>query len=329
MSKQTDNFRIWKHSHGTNRTTPDWKDRDREQFKSDRVLKIFANTKRGQIPNFKNMRPGDFFLLCHGNDIQLLGQVSGEPPKLRSDPLERQYSVVRRWEGGPRKFKRHKKGWSPAGNTTCWLVPKAEHIEFQNEILRPYFGMTLEDLARWVKPSRDRLEVEAHELPPQAGRPVPYERTGGHPPSDNGGGSVRVYDPDKVGRRAWSHDRCLSRLARMLSGRERYVLKKGYDLLVMGKSKTLLVEAKTIRGDGDRQVRLALGQLLYYQHVYVEPQFPRRKVFRIALTDRPLPKYLVSLLEKYEVGVVSASENGRVTSSNLGALILKKFGVGC
>jgi hypothetical protein len=106
-----------------------------------------------------------------------------------------------------------------------------------------------------------------------------------------------------------------------------YSKKKHYDLVVVGKNKALLVEAKTLRSDAREQLRLALGQLLFYQHVFVERQFPRCKVLRLALTDRVPPDYLVKLMERYQVGVAWIPERRKASASELGSRLLKMFGV--
>ena len=114
-------LRIWKHSHGTTWTTR-WSDREREKFKADSILTIGGRLDRRQTENFKQMQRGDFFYLCHGNDIQLLGQVASDVLNPREECLRRKYTTVRRLEPGPWIFKKHRKRWSPAGRTTCWPV---------------------------------------------------------------------------------------------------------------------------------------------------------------------------------------------------------------
>jgi hypothetical protein len=274
------------------------------------------------------MQPGDFFFLCHGSDIQLLGQVSKETPKLRADPLERKYTVVCRLEGGPWRFKGHKKGWSPSGNTTCWPVERADHTQFESDILKPFFGMTLDDLRRWGDQSRGQPYVESAELLPPPPSSRAYKRPRGGPPSNRTGLSSRLYDPDKTGRRATMHDKCLDRLAEMFRRHRTCDLKEAdYDLAVVEKNKALLVEAKTLRGDAARQLRLALGQLIFYQHLLVEQEFPLCKVFRLALTDRVPPNDLILLLERYQVGIISIPERKEVFASKLGRRFLKMFGI--
>lgn len=327
MPISTEHLRIWKHSHGTYKTTG-WSDDVREELKADRVLMIGQYLEERQVKNFKMMQPGDFFYLCHGNNVQLLGQVKSGIINPRARSLSREYVTICPLPPGPWKFTRHSKAWSPKGNTTCWQVPKQEHSAFQNDVLREFFGMTLSDLAKWAKPTRSQSEIESAELPPPLGNPRPYKRSRGRRPSKGTGRSVRLYDPDKTGRRADMHEECLDRLARLLrKGGTCHLKKYDYDLVVVRKNKALLVEAKTLRGDAVHQLRLALGQLLFYQHQFVERQFPRRNVLRVALTDRVPPDYLVRILERYKVGVVWVPERQKTFASKLGRRFLKVFGI--
>jgi hypothetical protein len=81
-------------------------------------------------------------------------------------------------------------------------------------------------------------------------------------------------------------------------------MKHGYDLAVVAKGKVLLVEVKTLRDDSERQLRLALGQLLYYQYRYEKEHFRGHSVLPLVITDGQPPGYMVKFLEKYGIGAV-------------------------
>jgi hypothetical protein len=305
MTDLTAKFGIWKHSHGTKQTTG-WEDHEREEFMADSVLVIGDGLEQRQIDNFKKMRRGDFFYLCHGNNIQLLGQVATGILNPRARCLRRKYTAIRRLETGPSSFKTHRKRWSPGGNTTCWPVPEVERREFEKDILRPFFRLTLSDLEGRIKRVREGPWSEADELPPPIGPACPYKRPRDRRPhGGKAGETLRSFDPDKTGRRRSAHDGCLDRFSRLFrQGVELLNTKHGYDLAVVAKGKVLLVEAKTLRDDSERQLRLALGQLLYYQYRYEKEHFRGHSVLPLVITDGQPPGYMVKFLEKYGIGAV-------------------------
>jgi hypothetical protein len=136
---------------------------------------------------------------------------------------------------------------------------------------------------------------------------------------------TRSYDPDRVGARFNAHEDCLDRLSRLFPvDVER--LQASYDLLLVVLKLALLVEAKTIRDDARRQVRLALGQLFYYEHFDVAPLHPEKEILRLALTDRELGKDLQTFLTKHQIGVVWILESGKIGGTNLGLSQLRKLG---
>jgi hypothetical protein len=100
VTETTATLRIWKHSHGTKKTSG-WEDDEREEFEADSILTIGNALDPLQVKHFKEMRRGDFFYLCHGNDIQLLGQVASDVLNYRARCLTRKYMTVRRLEPAP------------------------------------------------------------------------------------------------------------------------------------------------------------------------------------------------------------------------------------
>jgi hypothetical protein len=102
-------------------------------------------------------------------------------------------------------------------------------------------------------------------------------------------------------------------------------MKQGYDLAVVARGKILLVESKTLRGDSHHQLRLALGQLLYYRHRYEKEHFRGYSVLPLVVTDAVPPSYMVEFLEKYNVGAVWLVD-AKLGQSGLGRRYLKAFG---
>ena len=292
---------------------------------ADSILTIGSGLELRRVENFRRMRRGDFFYLCYGNDVQLLGQVATDVLNPRARCLKRKYATVRRLERGPWAFRRHRKRWSPGGNTTCWPVPEVEHGAFEKDILKPFFGLTLGDLKRSRKGAERGFSPQADELPPPVGAARPYKHLSRrHKRLGRGAQTVRSYDPDKTGRRLDAHNVCLGRF-RALLGHAVEAKQDEYDLAVFSRDKVLLVEAKTLRGDGDRQLRLALGQLLYYQYRYEREHFRGQKIFRIVVTDSVPPDYMVKFLEKYRIGIVWFVD-GKRGESALGRSYLKACG---
>lgn len=142
------------------------------------------------------------------------------------------------------------------------------------------------------------------------------------------GVSTRRYDPDLIGARFDAHEDCLDRFSQKFP-RKLEQLQAVYDLLIVGRNKALLlVEAKTIRNDERSQVRIGLGQLYYYEHFDVEPLYPKQKIYRLLLTDRPVSADLCDFLTRCKVGVAWVTDRGMVQGSKLGLNQLKYFGIG-
>ena len=145
MSTQTRELRIWKHSHGTDATgLPRL---ERESCRRRSVITIFRNTGKGQGEAFREkMFPGDFVYLCHGNDVQLFGQVTSDLKKLQSRWVEREYLTIKLCQRNISRFNGSRKWWTPNVNTTCARVPEDEFRLFERQILLPFFKLRISDL---------------------------------------------------------------------------------------------------------------------------------------------------------------------------------------
>ncbi len=144
---------IWKISHGG---IPDEK---RMLFREQNLAVVHGTTrakgvsKVGQGQSFRDaIKKGDFFYLCYGNRIQLLGQFltdtaeyCEEMDEIEEGWYERKYSVIAE-SNDSTPYTEVKKWWTPNDNSTCIRVPDAEKQQFEELILQPYFDMTIADL---------------------------------------------------------------------------------------------------------------------------------------------------------------------------------------
>jgi hypothetical protein len=140
------------------------------------------------------------------------------------------------------------------------------------------------------------------------------------------GVTVRRYDPDLIGERFNDHEDCLDRFSKLFP-RKVSRLEAVYDLLLVFKKIAMLVEAKTIRDDERLQIRLAVGQLYYYEHFEIAPLYKGCEIKRLLLTDTPLDRDLCEFLTTLAIGVIWMPPGGTLGGSDLGLRHLKQFGV--
>ncbi len=83
-----------------------------------------------------------------------------------------------------------------------------------------------------------------------------------------------------------------------------------FDLLrVPGEPALLrLYEVKTLETDDLTQTRLAIGQLLSYEHLNVRPRYPDRDVERAVVYERAVDEELCALLDVLEIGAYAIGE---------------------
>ena len=145
---------IWKISHGTESTGIS--DGNKKIFMERNVVVVHSNTKakatskvsQGQT-FMETIKKGDYFYLCYGSSIQLLGQFTSESavenPEMMDGWFEREYRVIAR-SNNTASYDGTKKWWTPNDNSTCIKVDESDHALFEELILQPYFGMSVEDL---------------------------------------------------------------------------------------------------------------------------------------------------------------------------------------
>lgn len=97
------------------------------------------------------MKKGDFFYLCRGNSIRLLGRIDSdevnENPEKQDGWCERSYTVIAK-SRDTNAYTGDKKWWTPNDNSTCIIVPMSETQLFEDYILKPYFDVTKEELLK-------------------------------------------------------------------------------------------------------------------------------------------------------------------------------------
>jgi 5-methylcytosine-specific restriction protein B len=140
------NTRIWKVSH-----SPSVLDAQQLEWLSDNeLLAIHKDTGNGSVPCFKQMSEGDVVSLGYGGQVVRLVQVTSGIETNPDSPLGdewllRSYDTIKGLDK-PVKYKGEHKRWSPRFNGTSWEVPTNEYSMFEQEILVPYYDLTLKDL---------------------------------------------------------------------------------------------------------------------------------------------------------------------------------------
>jgi|ERR1700722_2211909 len=139
----TAHLRIWKHSHGTASLSSE----ERLALTKRSVLTIYRDTGKKQGKNFRGMmQPGDYVYLCHGNDVQLFGQVTSGIEKSDAKWVERRYRPIQLCQRKDSTYQGPKKYWAPNANSTSKLVPLSELESFERLILKRFFRFSLNDL---------------------------------------------------------------------------------------------------------------------------------------------------------------------------------------
>lgn len=145
---------IWKISHGTE--TTGISDKHKVMFEKRNVVVVHSKTKAKAISRITQgqtfmdaIHKGDYFYLCYGNRIQLLGQFTGSQPvlnpELKDGWYEREYRLISRARL-KEAYTGTKKWWTPNDNSTCIKIEKSDELLFEKLILAPYFSMTLGEL---------------------------------------------------------------------------------------------------------------------------------------------------------------------------------------
>lgn len=107
-----------------------------------------GRSNKTQAEDFLNASIGDYFYLCHGNEMfYLLGQFTG-PVNVFSKKgegwLDRPFRHIKSSVSYDFYNFDHKR-WSPTDNSTFIKVPDNELEMFENLILKPFFDISLND----------------------------------------------------------------------------------------------------------------------------------------------------------------------------------------
>lgn len=152
---------IWKISHGTESTGIS--DENKAIFEARNVVVVRRKTKAKAMSKITQgqafmdgIHKGDYFYLCYGSSIQLLGQFTGDKPVLNTELedgwYERKYRLIAKAVCSE-PYTGTKKWWTPNDNSTCIKVEKSDSGLFEELILAPYFGMSLGELFGDAAPS--------------------------------------------------------------------------------------------------------------------------------------------------------------------------------
>ncbi|WP_051569269.1 McrB family protein [Alkaliphilus transvaalensis] len=139
--------RIWKVSHGNN---GEFNENEKETYLKENIIAVHKDTGRSQGQNFTDkMKVGDYFYLCYGSQkIVALGVVSSDAKPLEDKDdgwMERKYILIKKSISDDR-YEGVKKGWTPNYNSTCMEIKDQELNVFQQNILGPYFDLSIKEL---------------------------------------------------------------------------------------------------------------------------------------------------------------------------------------
>ena len=141
---------IWKISHGS------ISENNRSIFEDRKVAVVHSRTKAKAVSKVSqgesfmdSIKKGDYFYLCYGNSIRILGQFTSDKPVLNLEMkdgwYERSYRVIAESKDTS-AYKGIQKWWSPNDNSTCIKVDNDDQKLFEEAVLVPYFDMTLNKL---------------------------------------------------------------------------------------------------------------------------------------------------------------------------------------
>lgn len=142
---------FWKISHGTDSTGIS--ETNKRIFEERKIAVVHGSTKAKGISKttqgeefINSIKKGDYFYLCYGSKIVLLGQFvsdrAEENAELRDGWMERPYRII----AEPvitEPYSGEQKWWTPNNNSTCIKIDDLNL--FESLILKPYFNMNVEE----------------------------------------------------------------------------------------------------------------------------------------------------------------------------------------
>lgn len=139
---------IWKVSHGQgdiSKKQSNWLD---ENY----YLTVHKSTKKSQGENFlKQLTIGSVVNLSRSGDVASLVKVVSDCFEQEDSPFDegwvfRKYEVIQKLPNLKPYTYELMRGWTPNYNGTIFQVPTKQYGEFEQHILKPFYGMTLKDL---------------------------------------------------------------------------------------------------------------------------------------------------------------------------------------
>ncbi|EHL06278.1 ATPase family protein [Desulfitobacterium hafniense DP7] len=143
---------FWKISHGNAVFTSE----EKAFYEQKRLAVVAADTKKkgrskvSQSDDFmETMKAGDVFYLCYGNSVQYLCRLTSNElvpcPEKGENWFGRPYEMIAKAiEQIPYSGKSY--WWAPNNNSTCIRVPENDLFPFEQNILKPYFDISIEEL---------------------------------------------------------------------------------------------------------------------------------------------------------------------------------------
>lgn len=162
--------RIFKVSHSPTK----FKKEELAWLEQNQILTVHEDTGNGSANYFRSIEIGDFVSLSYGGQVFKIVKVASDlkhvdGPYFSNDWLMREYGEVKSLEK-PKQYTGEGKRWSPSFNGTSWQVPKHEYWMFEQEILQPYYDLTLQDLgfnsSQISKPKPKQEMVDSMEQTP-------------------------------------------------------------------------------------------------------------------------------------------------------------------
>ena len=170
INDENNQFSIWKISHGS------LSEMERKILFDNNLISLYKDTKKlatskkTQAEQFdEDLSIGDYFYLCYGNEVVLLGQVDGECELckvLDNDGwLCRHYTTISLPTTDNRKYTGEDKWWTPNHNSTCVAIPKNNIKVFEKLILKPFFNSSITTLLSANEISNEWYPLESEYTP--------------------------------------------------------------------------------------------------------------------------------------------------------------------
>ncbi|MBB1267909.1 McrB family protein [Shewanella sp. SR44-3] len=140
------NPRVWKVSHSPST----FKKEELDWLEQNHIITVHENTGNGSASAFKEISEGDVVSLSYGGKVYQVVRVTSdvqyfEGPYFDNEWMMRKYEIIKQLDK-PIQYQGNPKRWSPSFNGTSWEVPKKEFWMFEEEVLKPYYELTFEDL---------------------------------------------------------------------------------------------------------------------------------------------------------------------------------------